>query len=121
MTQDQPFATRPVELGGRRVCCVEVVGDLDLGSAPGLKAHLLGLIDEGASWLVVELIGATSIDSSGLAALVAVHRRLTRGGGALALVIADDHIADRFERAGIDRLLTLAPSREAALDLLEDA
>jgi anti-sigma B factor antagonist len=121
MTEDWSFATHPLDVAGRRGCCVEVEGHLDVDSAPRLKAQLLDLLDDGVSHLLVDLRPTASIDSSGLAALVSVHRRLQDGWGVLAVVVADTHIADRFERAGIDRLLTLAPSREVALGLLAGA
>jgi anti-sigma B factor antagonist len=115
----EDFAMRTVGEDDRRGCCVEVAGHLDVASAARLKSELLGLLDGGVSQLVVDLSATRSLDSSGVAVLVSVHQRLTRDAGALAVVMADDHIAERFERAGVDRLLTVAPSRDAAFAELE--
>lgn len=95
---------------------VAVEGTLDVSTAPALKARLLALCDEGVSRLVVDLSPTSTIDSSGVTVLVAIYQHLQRrGAGAMAVVVGDEHTAQRFETAGIDRLLPIARTREEAL------
>jgi anti-sigma B factor antagonist len=97
---------------------VVVTGALDLSTAPLLKAELLALLEAGVRRLVIELPKSSEIDSSGLAVLVGIRKRLDRLGGALVVVIDDAHIAYRFAAVGLDRFLTIAHSREEALAAL---
>src|SRR5438270_10876725 len=90
---------------------VVVTGVLDLSTAPVLKAQLLALLNSGVRRLVVELTRSGEIDSSGLAVLVGVRKRLDRVGGSIVIVIDDEHVANRFAAVGLDRLLTIATSR----------
>jgi anti-sigma B factor antagonist len=97
---------------------VVVTGVLDLTTAPVLKAQLLSLLNGGVRRLVVELTRSSEIDSSGLAVLVGVRKRLDRLGGSLVIVIDNEHVAHRFAAVGLDRFLTVAGSREEALAAL---
>ena len=90
-------------------------GALDLGTAPALKRELLDLLDGGAQRLLVELKLTGQIDSSGLAVLVAVHKRARRAGAALVVVIEDARLAYKFSVIGLDRVLTIVGSRSQAL------
>jgi anti-sigma B factor antagonist len=100
-------------------CRVVAVQDgLDLAAAPGLKEELFGLIRDGVRRLIVELSLNGQVDSSGLSVLVAAQRRMDRVGGALVVVFDDEYLAGKFTALGLDRLLTLAPSREEAVSCL---
>jgi anti-sigma B factor antagonist len=94
---------------------VIIRGVLDISTAAALKADLLDVLNGGGSRLVVELELTGQIDSSGLAVLVGVHRRLERAGGALVLLIDDPHLAHKFKAVGLDRMLTIVGSRDEAL------
>ena len=65
--------------------------------------------------LVVDLTDVTFIDSSGLSALLTASTQARERGGAVALVLADGEPPSIFRFRGVDRLLALYPSREAAL------
>lgn len=58
-------------------------GEIDIRTAPDLRAALTGVLDDGARRVVVDLAGVTFMDSSGLSVLVGAHRRLSRDGGRL--------------------------------------
>jgi anti-sigma B factor antagonist len=59
-------------------------GDLDMYNAPILVARLNELRRPGLQ-LVIRLSGVASVDSTGLAALLAMRERLDRDGGRLLL------------------------------------
>ena len=73
-------------------------------------------LDEGAQNLVVDLTGVTFIDSSGLSSLLTASTRARDVGGTVALVLADGEPLSIFRFRGVDRLLSLYPSRAAALE-----
>ena len=72
-------------------------------------------LDEGAQNLVVDLTGVTFIDSSGLSSLLTASAR-ARERRTVALVLAEGEPPSIFRFRGVDRLLSLYPSREAALE-----
>src|SRR6476619_5088079 len=112
MTKNGSFVVREVDVSGRR-CLVEVEGHLDVLSAPKLKSRLLAFVDEGVAVLVVDLSPTDGLDSSVVAVLASVQRHLERNGGARGVVMADAHLAERLEQAGVDRLFAIARSRDA--------
>lgn len=118
MAGEGSFVMREVKVNGRRGL-VEIEGHLDVSSAPQLKSRLIKIVDEGISLLVVDLAPTSAMDSSGVAVLASVQQRLERNGGALGVVMGDPHLAERLERAGVDRLFVIARSRDAAFERLE--
>lgn len=64
---------------------VHVAGDLDLSSMERLTATLEAHIDAGRRYLRVDLGSCTFLDSTALARLVPIHRRLLASRGTLIL------------------------------------
>jgi anti-sigma B factor antagonist len=79
---DMTISTAP-SAGG---CTVTVRGDVDAGSAPGLRAHLLEVLGRpGVATVHLDLTGVTFLDSAGLTTLVVAHQAAERGTQVLAL------------------------------------
>jgi anti-sigma B factor antagonist len=95
---------------------VGVRGEIDIFTAPEFKDRITRAIDAGRDLVVVDLAGTTFIDSSSLGVLISAHRRLT--GRDARLVIACDvpAVTNTFKITGLDGVLEIVPSREAALD-----
>jgi anti-sigma B factor antagonist len=93
---------------------VSVEGDLDLASAPRLKWMLVDALGEGHSQLILDLSGATFMDSTALGVLVGVNRSLEHGG-ALAIVCAQANLLKIFELSGMDGAFPISPTLEDAL------
>ena len=56
---------------------VHTTGEVDSTSASQLHAELDAQLDAGVRELIIDLAGVTFLDSAGLCALAAVHRRLS--------------------------------------------
>jgi anti-sigma B factor antagonist len=100
------------------VAVVDVLGEHDLTTAPKLSQRLDSLLGEGLG-IVVDLSGATFIDSSVLAALLAAsHGAGERGSGFAVAVPADgaDGVRRVIEVTGLDQVVTMAGDREGAVD-----
>jgi anti-sigma B factor antagonist len=96
---------------------VVVTGEIDMATAPMLERALTEAIEAGDGGVVLDLCGVSFFDSSGLRAAIVAHRELSEKGRRLALAcVSDGHVWRTFSLAGVDRLLSLHPSREAALD-----
>lgn len=60
-------------------------GELDVESAPRVRAELAAAIESGATAVMVDLRNVTFLDSSGLSALVECGQALSARGGSLYL------------------------------------
>lgn len=90
-------------------------GEVDVASAPRLRDELLNALNDRPPLLVVDLSQVTFLDSTGLAALVAVYRRATEIGTAFALA-APTRIAGKvLSITGLDRAWPIFDTRAEAL------
>jgi anti-sigma B factor antagonist len=99
-------------VAGHRV--LDVVGEVDVYTAPQLRERLITLVDEGARQVVIDLGRVEFLDSTGLGVLVGALKRLRGVGGELALVCAQERLLKIFRITGLDRVFALFDSVEAA-------
>ena len=99
-----------------RLSVIAVHGQADLHTASDLRSAISEAIDRGAVHLVVDLSEATFIDSMTLGVLLGAVKRLRPSGGAVSVVCTDPHIRRIFEITLLDRIFTLYPDRQAAVD-----
>lgn len=89
----------------REAIRVILVGDLDLATAPVLRQEVDGLLDSGFEHVVLDLRELEFIDSSGLHAIVDLHKRARSDGWQLSIVRGPAHVQRLFELTGtLDRL-----------------
>ena len=69
----------------KNVVVVVVEGDLDASSAPDLRAKFEELIGQEENQYVIDLAGVPFMDSSGIAALVNLFKRVRIGAGDVKL------------------------------------
>ena len=85
-------------------------GKLDAGTAPDLEGRIVGLIDGGATNMVLDFSGLEYVSSAGLRVFLLAAKKLKRANGKLALAAVDDHIRHVFDLAGFTRMFTFYPS-----------
>jgi anti-sigma B factor antagonist len=112
--RDGPLLIRAEEGedGGRLLV---LAGELDLNNAETLAAEIARtkVANDGA--LTIDLRELAFIDSTGIALLVSVFRRVNAGGGRLQLVPSRSEAVRRvMELTGLDRTLPFAPEGSAA-------
>ena len=114
---DLRLRTRPVAEPVREgATVVEVAGELDLHSAPQLRAELARAIESGAPpRVVVDLGGVTFLDSTGVGVLVGALKRAREADGTLHFCNAQARVNRVFEITGLLGALPLFATREAAL------
>jgi anti-sigma B factor antagonist len=95
-------------------------GEIDLFTAPDLKQVLTDAIEGGEHRVVIDLSEVSFLDSTALGVLIGAVKRLRSRGGALAIVNTEPSIAKTFEITGLDQIFTILPSREKALEALDD-
>ena len=96
------------------ITIAEVIGKLDIASAPALREQLLNLLRPGSSSLVVDLSKVSFADASGLAVLVSTARHARLLGGCLRLAAVSPPTAQALHITGLDRNLAIFPTVQAA-------
>ena len=95
---------------------ISLAGEVDLYTAPEFKQQLLDAIAQGAKHVVVDFSDTTFSDSTTLGVLVGGVKRLRTNDGQLSLVCNDRNITKIFEITGLDRVFTIYPTRDEALE-----
>ncbi len=94
---------------------LQVEGELDLATAPALDDALVRAEASTASLVVIDLTGASFIDSTGLRTLLEAHVRSQADSNRLRITGASDQARRLFRLAGIlDRLPLLPPTDDDA-------
>ncbi len=110
---DGHFQVRVHDKAGNSV--VTVAGEVDVSTAPTLRARLDGLAPGRRT--VVDLSDVTFIDSTGLGVLVAARRRAQQGAppGEIRLVVTRPQVAKVFEVTGLAEVFVVHASLDEAL------
>jgi len=79
------------------ITIVELVGELNLATAPDLAAHLGRLLHEGRRYLVLDMSGLHSCDAAGMDSLRGGLVRTQLAGGVLRLAAPGEEFTDLVE------------------------
>jgi anti-sigma B factor antagonist len=93
---------------GRTV--VQVVGEIDVYTAPQLRERLDQEIEAGHHDLVVDLSGVSFMDSTGLGVLVGRLKQIRLNDGSMKLVCAHDRVLKVFVITGLDKVFAIYPT-----------
>jgi anti-anti-sigma factor len=80
-----------------------------------IREQLLGLVNQGAEVLVADMTGTVSCDLSGADALLRTYQRASASDTELRIAVAAPVVRRVLEASGLDRLVSIYPSAEAAL------
>jgi anti-sigma B factor antagonist len=90
---------------------LEVTGELDLAVAPWLGEQIDALFADGAHSLVVDLSGATFLDSTALGVLVGAVTTSKERGGRIHLVVTEPQILRVLSITGLSDAFSLHERR----------
>ena len=90
---------------------------LDSASSPVLRNAIIDLANAGNLRVVLSLAALEQIDSSGLGALIALHKTLEPPRGRLVLCEVPAKIQPILKLTRLDRILVQAPDADAAAAL----
>jgi anti-sigma B factor antagonist len=99
--------------GSARV--LDLDGEVDVYTAPQLRAAIMEEVDRGTKHLLVNLKHVGYMDSTGLGILIGGVKRLRESGGALLLIGPTPRIARIFEITGLNTIFNVYASEEEAL------
>lgn len=86
---------------------LRIAGSLDVLTAPELMPTIDALVEERRPRVVCDLSGLDIIDSSGVAALVALYKRVRAVGGQVVVVGARDQPLAIFKLLRMDKVFSL--------------
>jgi anti-sigma B factor antagonist len=101
-----PFAVRSRQADG--VTVVDVGGEVDIETAPRMRAALASAVDAGLP-VVVDLGGVTFMDSFGFGVLAAAHQQGARAGTPVLLRAVSHRIRHLLDLLGLDAVLNIEP------------
>ena len=110
MEQEFHIEERP----GTAAPVIAVRGEVDVATAPQLRECLQRVIADGASTVVLDLLGVTFLDSTALGVVIGAHKRCRELGGELRVVVADPRLVKIFEITGLTGVLSISDSLHAA-------
>ena len=99
--------------GGQAV--VTLPGHINAANAGQLREELLALINRGPAVLIVDMTATASSDHAGAGVLVRAYRRAVANGTQLRLEAPAEVVRHVLSGNGLDRLVSVYPSREAAI------
>lgn len=89
-------------------------GEMDIAAVPALRKLLDDAIGTGTRRMVIDLTDVDFVDSVALATLVGAKRRLGPEGR-LAVVVTHPYVLLVFEATGLNHVVTISDTREAAV------
>ena len=96
---------------------VSVTGELDLATAPRLRDALAAALGRGRRRIVLDLLGVSFMDSSGLSVIVQAYKTIRADGG-LTIACATDMVCQVFEITGLGRVIPVRPTLVEAVRAL---
>ena len=94
-----------VDHTARGIGVVTPTGRLTMVVSKQLTDTIRGLVEEGTTKVVVDLGETTFLDSSGLGALIAGHKRCRQAGGDLRLARPTEQVTTVLSLTNLDRVL----------------
>jgi anti-sigma B factor antagonist len=105
-----------VERTDRGIGVIRPAGRLTMVSAKRLTEAVAGLVEGGATRVVVDLSATEFMDSSGLGALVAGLKSTRQAGGDLRLAAPNEQVLTILRLTNLDKVLRPRASVEEAFD-----
>lgn len=95
-------------------------GRLDQSQNPQLEERLTQLLNDGNQRLIVDLTGATYINSGGLRSLVSAWRKARQQEGNLVLCGLNPRLQEIFSMVGFDKVFEIYPTCDIAQQAIEN-
>jgi anti-anti-sigma factor len=103
----------PVQWTGKQAI-VTLPEHIDVTNVGQIRDELLALINHGAATLIADMTATLSCDHAGAGAMARAHQRAIVSGTQLRLVVTSKIVSRVLSIEGIDRLVSIYPSLEAA-------
>lgn len=102
------------EKGG--ITVVRINGDIDINTSPEVKQTFERLVKDKTASVVINLDDVGYVDSSGLATLVEILKKLRSSGGKLKLSNLSAKVLGLFEITKLNKLFDIANDEDSAIN-----
>ncbi|MEV5267679.1 STAS domain-containing protein [Streptomyces werraensis] len=110
-----------VRYTGKHTAVIVVTGDVDLHTAPVLRAEALTAMTQGARHLVLDMAEVDFVDSTGLSTLIVLLHAAQEAGGSLRVASVPERLVRMVTMTGIAELLPVHDTVAEALAVLDVA
>jgi anti-sigma B factor antagonist len=93
---------------------VQLPEHIDVSNAAQIREELLSAVNRGATSLIADMTATISCDHSGAEAIVRAYQRADAAGTELRLVVAAQIVRRVLDISGLDPLVSIYPSLDAA-------
>lgn len=97
------------------VFILRIKGRLDAVSSPHVEQKVFEAINNGYSYLLLDMSGVTYLSSAGMRMLLSITKRLRTIPGKLAICSVSMNVVDVLKMSGFDHALQLFKTEEEAL------
>lgn len=97
------------------VLVVALKGRLDASTTPTVEQAVIGPIDAGEKWLLLDLSSMDYVSSIGLRVFVLAAKRLKTANGGARFCGIQEPVQRIFDMAGLSLRMEIFPTQEAAL------
>ena len=104
----------PVRWAGSQAV-VTLPEHIDVSNAGQIREELLSVINRGASEVIADMAATISCDHAGADALARAYQRAVVSGAQLRLVVTAQLVRRMVSLSGLDRLISIYPSLDAAI------
>ena len=102
------------QLGRETDARIVLVGDLDDAGGKDARKQLKRVVESGKINLMIDLDSVGTLESSGLAALIATLRLARNRGGNVRVQATQPHVRQLLELTGLSRVFRLSPANPLA-------
>ena len=88
---------------------------IDSSVAPELKSEFMTLSQDGVKSIIIDMSDVKYVDSSGLSAFLVGNRSFAENG-AFVMYNITDHVMKLITISQLDKVMTILPSKEEAVD-----
>jgi anti-sigma B factor antagonist len=98
-----------------RPVVVRLPAEIDIANGASVGLQLYSAFTPGVTVVIADMTSTVFCDSSGISQLVLAHHCAAAHHAQLRLAVPHPHVLDVLKVTGIDRLLAVYPSLDAAL------
>jgi anti-sigma B factor antagonist len=99
---------------------VTIAGEIDVATAPLVRATIIPLVDSGRIRLVLDMTGTRWMDSTGIGVLVSGLKRCVAKDGLLVVVLGKSDVLHIFRTTGLSRVVKIFDDLSAATAMALD-
>jgi anti-sigma B factor antagonist len=113
--REGPAFSLLIEQLPENLAIISMDGELDLATAPQLRAAISSCMDSGAQHVVIDLTKVTFVDSTALGVIIVGLRQFRDQGGTLNMVCTNPRVLRAFKLTGLLSVLDNYETREGAM------